>query len=123
MSENTRPRVKVTGAPGYKDFEGELVLDSEHFVTSVVVAFASEGVQDLATVPRECVTVLSEPQSGSTPCACRDCMDTTVPSDTTQPELCEACRGAGCSPWGGGEPKPLDGWFYECQRADACEEA
>jgi hypothetical protein len=49
-----------------------------------------------------------EPQSGYTPCACRDCMDTTVSSDMTKPELCTLCTDADCA---------LDD--TECQRDDA----
>lgn len=63
----------------------------------------------------------AQPQSGYTHCACRDCMDTTVSSDASKPELCEACREAGC------EPFPRDDWktraasvqSFECQREDA----
>lgn len=62
-----------------------------------------------------------QPQSGYTPCACRDCMDTTVSSDTSNPELCGECQEAGC------EPFPRDDWkarvtavtTFECQRDDA----
>lgn len=36
------------------------------------------------------------PQSGYTACACRDCMDTAVSSDTSKPELCAECEQAGC---------------------------
>lgn len=49
------PKVRVTGAPGYADFEGVLVLDSEYFPAKVVVGFEYEGAQELAVVPRECV--------------------------------------------------------------------
>jgi hypothetical protein len=55
-----------------------------------------------------------EPQSGYTSCACRDCMDTTVSSDTSKPELCSECVDAGCA-------KQLDllDKHVECQRDDA----
>jgi hypothetical protein len=62
----------------------------------------------------------TEPQSGYTPCACRDCMDTTVSSDTARRELCEACEDAGCT-----NHSNLPGFMagyglgYECQRDDA----
>jgi hypothetical protein len=60
------------------------------------------------------------PQSGCSPCACRDCMDTAVSADMTKPDLCTECTDAGCSPWRDGEElKALDGRFYECQRDDA----
>lgn len=49
--------VKVTNAPGYADFEGELLLDSDNW-PSVVVGFLWEGKRDVAVVPRECVTPL-----------------------------------------------------------------
>lgn len=55
----------------------------------------------------------NEPQSGYTPCACRDCMDTTVSSDMTRPELCELCSEAGC------EVSTFENRYYECQRDDA----
>lgn len=34
--------------------------------------------------------------SGYTHCACRDCFEVTVSSDTDEPELCSACEDAGC---------------------------
>ena len=58
--------------------------------------------------------------SGYTPCACRDCPDTTMSNDTSKPELCEACREAGCLARG-----QFDGRYYsspgayDCQRDDA----
>lgn len=65
----------------------------------------------------------AEPQSGYTHCACRDCMDETMSSDTSKPELCAECAEADCEPYRG------DGWFgtgrvtsvasWECQREDA----
>jgi len=57
-------------------------------------------------------------QSGYTACACRDCMDTTVSSDVTKPELCLPCKGAGCEIHVGPEPTI---WHpgVECQREDA----
>lgn len=62
--------------------------------------------------------------SGYTPCACRDCMDVTVSSDMSKPELCEECIEAGCSPRPDGrEPRLYDGQFYECQRDDAYSSA
>lgn len=65
------------------------------------------------------------PQSGYTPCACRDCMDVTVSSDTSNPELCTECKDAGCT---NADSLPgymtaagIGGVEYECQRADAYE--
>lgn len=60
------------------------------------------------------------PQSGYTCCGCRDCMDTTVSSDTSKAELCELCAEAGCT-----VHSNLPGFMtayglgYECQREDA----
>jgi hypothetical protein len=66
------------------------------------------------------------PQSGYTPCACRDCMDETVSSDTDKPELCELCAEAGCEAY----PAALaavdyvitPAACYECQRDDAYDQ-
>jgi hypothetical protein len=67
-------------------------------------------------------------QSGYTPCACRDCMDITMSSDTSKPELCSKCAGAGCVKY----PPSEEEWrtypaacLFECQRDDAyeCEES
>lgn len=62
------------------------------------------------------------PQSGYAPCACRDCMDTTVSSDVNTPELCSECEDAGCVPYGTQEgnlfPRTLPSAF-DCQRDDA----
>lgn len=55
------------------------------------------------------------PQSGYTPCACRDCMDTTVSSDVSEPELCEECTDAGCDSWSSREGRS----GFDCQREDA----
>jgi len=61
-----------------------------------------------------------KPQSGYTPCACRDCMDTTVSSDIRSPELCEACTDAQCSRWRiGQEADGPASWIFDCQRDDA----
>lgn len=58
------------------------------------------------------------PQSGYAPCGCRDCMDTTVSSDLSKPELCTECTEAGCEIHVGPEPTV---WHpgVECQRDDA----
>lgn len=62
------------------------------------------------------------PQSGYAPCACRDCMDTTMSSDMAQPELCAECADAGCEIHVGSEPTI---WHpgVECQRDDAYGES
>lgn len=57
--------------------------------------------------------------SGYTPCACRDCFDTTV-SDIydgrrLRPVLCDPCREAGCV----NADVNMDGYQYDCQRDDA----
>lgn len=48
------------------------------------------------------------PTSGYTNCACRDCFDTAIASDTRKPTLCSECKAAGCSAGKG-----------ECQRSNA----
>lgn len=64
------------------------------------------------------------PQSGYTPCACRDCPDVTVSSDASRPELCAECKEAGCT-----AHSDLPGFMTayglgnECQRDDAYGEA
>lgn len=62
--------------------------------------------------------------SGYTPCACRDCMDVTISSNTTEPELCAECAEAGCTSHSS-LPGFISGYGlgYECQRADTYEEA
>lgn len=62
---------------------------------------------------------MSNTQSGYTHCACRDCMDTTVSSDTSKPELCEDCKEAGCE-----AAMPVAGMLLggDCQRDDAYED-
>ncbi len=60
-------------------------------------------------------------RSGYAVCACRDCMDTTVHSDVTSPELCSECADAGCEPWRTTQA-PMTTWYgavYDCQRDDA----
>lgn len=52
--------------------------------------------------------------SGYTHCACRDCFDVTVSSNTSNPELCSLCEEAGCTP-----PEGMSGYSRECQRDDA----
>lgn len=61
------------------------------------------------------------PQSGYTPCACRDCMDITVSSNTAQPELCSECKDEGCEVFrlGDSDYESLPGHMRECQRDDA----
>ena len=68
--------------------------------------------------------------SGYTHCACRDCMDTVMSSDTSKRELCEACKEAGCSVGivrdadiPGYVHVSLPGYMRDCQRDDAYEEA
>lgn len=63
--------------------------------------------------------------SGYTDCACRDCMDVTVSSDTSNAELCEACQEAGCERWRTTETS-MSTWYgssHDCQRDDAYGEA
>lgn len=58
------------------------------------------------------------PESGYTPCACRDCMDVTTSTDVTQPELCGQCEEADCEPL---PMHPFPGMLsmFNCQRDDA----
>jgi len=41
--------------------------------------------------------------SGYTHCACRDCFEIAVSSDTREPELCSDCEAAGCDESGESE--------------------
>jgi hypothetical protein len=59
------------------------------------------------------------PQSGYTPCACRDCMDRAVSSDMAQPELCSDCQDAGCVAVAPYNERVQFCTTYECQRDDA----
>lgn len=64
------------------------------------------------------------PESGYTPCACRDCMDVAVSSDVSKPEPCSACCKAGCEPWKTSDTPEVT-WYgttYDCQRDDVCGE-
>lgn len=62
----------------------------------------------------------SQPQSGYTPCACRDCMDTTVSSDVTKPELCGDCIDADCLAYSeADEREGVPSYSFDCQRDDA----
>jgi len=38
-----------------------------------------------------------DPQSGYTPCACRDCFEVAISNDVTSPDLCNACEDT-CGP-------------------------
>lgn len=60
------------------------------------------------------------PQSGYTPCACRDCMDTAITSDN-KPARCPLCWEAGCEPFApdSDDYNALPGHMRECQREDA----
>lgn len=60
--------------------------------------------------------------SGYTDCACRDCMDATVSSDISNPELCSSCQEAGCEPCYNPDGCAA-GSGHECQREDAYTEA
>jgi hypothetical protein len=60
------------------------------------------------------------PQSGYTPCACRDCMDVAVSSNWFKPELCLPCKGAGCLNYSHRPNLDFEGGSeFECQRDDA----
>jgi len=62
-----------------------------------------------------------QPQSGYTFCACRDCMDVTVSSDTSKPDLCLPCQEAGCEAYApdSADYNALPAHMRECQRDDA----
>lgn len=36
------------------------------------------------------------PETGVTPCGCRDCFETVISDDMTSPDLCADCLDAGC---------------------------
>ena len=64
--------------------------------------------------------------SGYTHCACRDCMDVTVSTDTSKPELCTECKEAGCNVYPAGVAEREAEWrrnpvSLECQRGDTYE--
>lgn len=63
-----------------------------------------------------------KPQSGYTPCACRDCMDTAVSSDIRSPELCSECADAGCVAVAPYNERVQFCATYECQRDDAYDD-
>lgn len=52
------PKVKVSGAPGYTDFEGELIMDvlSVDDRPLVAVGYEWDGSRDVAVFPRSCVS-------------------------------------------------------------------
>jgi molybdenum cofactor biosynthesis enzyme MoaA len=62
-----------------------------------------------------------EPQSGYTPCACRDCMDVAITSDG-KPALCLLCKDAGCEISYGEFMGASGAHSLECQRADAYDQ-
>ncbi len=68
----------------------------------------------VAALPLAMTNTTTGTMSGYTDCACRDCFDVAVSSDTSKPDLCWACREAGCD---------ADG-EHECCRDDAygCDE-
>jgi predicted membrane GTPase involved in stress response len=59
-SKSEYPRVRVTDAPGYADFDGELIMNvmSADDRPLSVVGFEWEGKREVALLPRTCVTVL-----------------------------------------------------------------
>lgn len=65
------------------------------------------------------------PQSGYTPCACRDCMDTTVSSAYPAPlALCSECEEAGCLNYSFRANLDYEGGSeFECQRDDAYDDS
>lgn len=73
------PPVRVTGALGYADFDGWLLLASgpDWPVNRSVVGFEREGKRDVAVVPSDCVTPLPDPDD--------DDDDDTPPADCPAP--------------------------------------
>lgn len=59
--------------------------------------------------------------SGYTDCACRDCFDVAISSDTDKREFCGLCEDAGCEPWPPADVEDArrNPHRYECQRQDA----
>jgi hypothetical protein len=83
-------------------------------------ARARDGTPERAVITTGEAVIM---MSGYTPCACRDCTDITVSSDTSKPELCTECTEAGCvaiAPYNDGIQYCS---AYECQREDAYGEA
>jgi hypothetical protein len=54
------PKVKVTGALGYDDFEGWLLLDSAEDWPVSVIGFEQNGRRDAVVIPKACITLLEE---------------------------------------------------------------
>lgn len=52
--------------------------------------------------------------SGYTHCRCRDCFETVVSDDMSDPDYCDECKEAGCPDYQG-----VEGMSQECQRPDA----
>lgn len=97
--------------------EAEALREMERQINCGDFQTGKTPVQRVALVVSEdpIETSAAAPQSGYTPCACRDCMDTTVSSDTAKPELCSECAEAGCDSWSSREGLSA----FECQRDDA----
>jgi hypothetical protein len=62
-----------------------------------------------------------KPQSGYTPCACRDCMRRAVSSEWPAPlALCSECTDAGCLNYSSRANLDYEGGSeFDCQRDDA----
>lgn len=62
---NTYPPVRVTGAPGYEDFDGVILLGpaDDWPVDMAIVGFEHEGKRMCATVPFSCVTFVEVTES------------------------------------------------------------
>ena len=52
-------------------------------------------------------------ESGYTPCACRDCMETAISDDMRKPEMCHECQDAGCE-----HDSECQGEHSYCQEVD-----
>jgi len=55
-------------------------------------------MRELKPRARRWPTGHGEPEPGLTQCSCRDCEDTSQSADVNEPELCDDCFEAGCTP-------------------------
>jgi len=60
VEEVEYPAVRVTDAPGYEDFDGELILHDTPPANMSVIGYVWDGKREVAVVPARCVTLLDE---------------------------------------------------------------
>lgn len=114
VSDVGYPKVKVSGAPGYADFDGELVMNlvSADGRLLSTVEFVWEGKRDTAIVPRRCVTyapgtrvTLNDPDFGPAHgqvvvCLCkRHTYQPAIGGTECGHKACGYPRTAGACPW------------------------